>query len=258
MEGNVSTKLLTPTRKLLPSQPSPADTGTPIGRGEEAKWEQLVKRFAIGWLHAAKVHQDSEATLGAAHAAVLLQQPRVNVYAAIARQLRRRDSSWLRIFLDNHGLEILFETLEATRRSYSPVILPSPDDSQDSISEEFSPHVETNSDSEVSSTEGENSEVSAAFAPVLPKITITPVGTPRSSELQRSESSSGNSFFGVLLQVGCVECISLVMDSQQSLDYIIENDEFIKRFATGKCFYCYTLIYHNHLEDMSSVVDQRF
>ena len=241
MEGNGKGKLASSTRKpLVP--PTPPAKAKPIGRGDEAKWEQLVKRLAIGWLHAAKVHHDSEAALGAAHAVVLLQQPRVNVYAAIARQLRRRDPAWLRIFLDNHGLEILFETLEATRKNYTPVILDSLDDSQDSISEEFSTQVETDSASDISSTEGENSEVSAAFSSVLPQITVTPAAdtaaaassSSSSSSQARTGTSTGNSFFGVLLQVGCVECISLVMDSQQSLDYIIENDEFIKRFATGE------------------------
>ncbi|RUS82627.1 hypothetical protein EGW08_009620 [Elysia chlorotica] len=242
MEGNGTGKLASFSARKPPGPPAPpATAGKPVGRGDEAKWEQLVKRLAIGWLHAAKVHQEPEAALGPAHAVVLLQQPRVNVYAAIARQLRKRDSSWLRIFLENHGLEILFETLEATRKSYSPVTLDSVDNTQELISvpADFSQQIESDCDSDISSTEGENSEVSAAFSSVLPKITVTPAANtvPASSSSQtRTQTSTSNSFFGVLLQVGCVECISLVMDSQQSLDYIIENDEFIKRFATGEWF----------------------
>ncbi|GFN97974.1 hypothetical protein PoB_002448000 [Plakobranchus ocellatus] len=247
----------------IPLAPLPPATGTrsSIGQIEEAKWEQLVKRLAIGWLHTAKVRHDSEAGLGAAHAVVLLQQPRVALYAAIARQLKRRDAAWLQTFLEHHGLEILFVTLEAIRSNSCETLIHNPPESEVQVtttiseqgSEYFSPQGETSSDRSADS-KGDN--VSKTLTSLCPTITITPAaaaaaaaaGTaltfsstlPSSPSLSstttetRTGSNSGNSsLFRVLLQVGCVECISLVMDSQQSLEYIIENDEFIKRFATG-------------------------
>jgi len=44
----------------------------------------------------------------------------------------------------------------------------------------------------------------------------------------------------VILQVSCVECVRTVMDSPLSLDYIIENKEFIRKLASGKLLlFCY-------------------
>lgn len=52
-------------------------------------------------------------------------------------------------------------------------------------------------------------------------------------ELCRAQSDN---FLDVILQVSCVECVRTVMDSPLSLDYIIENKEFIRKLATGKNF----------------------
>ena len=91
----------------------------------------------------------------------------VSLYTLLIRLLRRRDHEqreWLAEFLEHHGLEVLFENLEA-----------------------------------------------------------------------KFTEEDSFSFYSVLVQAYCVECLRQVMDNQTSLEYIIENEEFIDRFATGQC-----------------------
>jgi len=55
--------------------------------------------------------------------------------------------------------------------------------------------------------------------------------------------SKADNFLDVILQVSCVECVRTVMDSPLSLDYIIENKEFIRKLASGKLLlFCYRFI----------------
>ena len=42
------------------------------------------------------------------------------------------------------------------------------------------------------------------------------------------------SFVDTLLQLSCVGCIRAVMNSRTGLEYIIENKEFVNKFAFGK------------------------
>lgn len=45
-----------------------------------------------------------------------------------------------------------------------------------------------------------------------------------------------SSFLDSILQVGCVECIKIIMDTSIGLDYVVENSDFIPKFASGKLF----------------------
>ncbi|XP_076468527.1 uncharacterized protein LOC143299218 [Babylonia areolata] len=140
-------------------------SGTPT----VSRWTQAVKRLAIGWLSEPRAY--SSARYIAPERAVRLiggaSACSVSLYTLLIRLLRRREplqQEWLSVFLQHHGLQILFHNLEA----------------------KF--------------TEEENV-----------------------------------SFYSVLLQAYCVECMRQVMDNKTSLEYIIENEEFIDRFATALC-----------------------
>lgn len=52
--------------------------------------------------------------------------------------------------------------------------------------------------------------------------------------LEQLCKSQSDNFLNVILQESCVECVRTVMDSSLSLDYIIENKEFITKLASGK------------------------
>ena len=251
-----------------------------INCGESQHWSRLVKRIAIGWLRKTKRHlstgrsevvssevvsspvERSERSefsrLAPDSAAVLLRQPTVSLYGALARQVRgSQDAGWLRQFLLHHGLEILFDTLEATSNQYyyqnftSGRTVRKPDrktsifqyslDVKDSggggdstsLTEGVGTHnlltlnpnnVINNNSSRRSSFCENNSERKESFC----------LKPDSSGSKPDSSSLKSDSLFGVLLQLGCVECISLVMDSKESLDYIIETEEFIQRFSTGE------------------------
>ncbi|XP_076117482.1 uncharacterized protein LOC143085163 isoform X1 [Mytilus galloprovincialis] len=42
-----------------------------------------------------------------------------------------------------------------------------------------------------------------------------------------------SSFLDSILQVGCVECIKIIMDTSIGLDYVVENSDFIPKFASA-------------------------
>ncbi|KAK0047847.1 serine-rich adhesin for platelets [Biomphalaria pfeifferi] len=162
---------------LLEKQPQVRATKTTsscVISEKPEKWTQ----FLIGWMRTAKV-QGSGTGLRPHHAVTLLQQqrhqPTVTLYTSLARELKKGDRRWLLEFLSGHGLEILFETLEAANN-----------------------------------------------------LKTISAGTEAARNNTRNVS-----FLSVLLQACCAECISLVMDSEPSLDYIIENEEFIRRFAVA-------------------------
>lgn len=250
-------------------------------------WDALVRRLAIGWLYSAKLHnhhdqpldsqdsQDSrdphhhqepaqhqpshhqqqlsrsgaaESKLSPDHAVILLCQPSVTVYASIARQLRKRDSKWLCSFLQNHGLEILFETFEAATlrynsnhrsRSRSNNRKTNSNNNAKNDKEDPINYLSPLSSSSLSSFSSSKYSHKSKWIAGL-KGSHSSHCSPREkghhsvAEASEDNNSDSDSFFGVLLQVCCVECISIVMDSQHSLDYIIENEEFIHRFATGQ------------------------
>ena len=43
-------------------------------------------------------------------------------------------------------------------------------------------------------------------------------------------------FLDVVLQISCVECIKAIMDTSLGLDYIVENKDISRKFASGKFF----------------------
>jgi hypothetical protein len=49
-------------------------------------------------------------------------------------------------------------------------------------------------------------------------------------EICRQKTSS---FLDSVLQVGCVECIKIIMDTSIGLDYVVEDKDFIPKFASG-------------------------
>lgn len=49
-------------------------------------------------------------------------------------------------------------------------------------------------------------------------------------EICRQKTSS---FLDSVLQVGCVECIKIIMDTSIGLDYVVENKDFIPKFASA-------------------------
>jgi len=50
------------------------------------------------------------------------------------------------------------------------------------------------------------------------------------------------SFLDAVLQVGCVDCVKAVMDTSLGLDYIVENKDFTRKFATGMFSFCYFIL----------------
>ncbi|XP_067663501.1 uncharacterized protein [Haliotis asinina] len=93
-------------------------------------------------------------------ALALDRAPRIQTYIALKRKLKC-DDEWLADFLHNHGLGILFKSLDKSTRQKS------------------------------------------------------------------------GRFYCVVLRIVIIQCIRAVMSSQTSLDYIIENEEFIRKFSTG-------------------------
>ena len=150
------------------SEQAPATTLSGTTKG--SRWTLAVRRLAIGWLSEPLTNSEAPRFIPAERAVRLLACPSaacsVSLYAVLIRLLKERgpkQKEWLSIFLDHHGLEVLFENLEA-----------------------------------------------------------------------KFTGGDAHSFYSVLLQAYCVECLREVMDNQTSLEYIIENDMFIERFATGK------------------------
>lgn len=94
-------------------------------------------------------------------ALALDRAPRIQTYIALKRKLKC-DDEWLSEFLHNHGLGILFKSLDKSRRQKC------------------------------------------------------------------------GRFYCVVLRIVIIQCIRAVMSSQTSLDYIIENEDFIRKFSTGK------------------------
>lgn len=45
-----------------------------------------------------------------------------------------------------------------------------------------------------------------------------------------------SSFLDSVLQIGCVECIRIIMDTSIGLDYVVENKDFIPKFASGRFY----------------------
>ena len=143
------------------------------GTTKASRWTRAVKRLAIGWLSEPLTNTKTPRFIPPERAVRLLASPSaassVSLYALLIRLLKKRGTEqkeWLAVFLDHHGLEVLFENLEA-----------------------------------------------------------------------KFTGGDAQSFYCVLLQAYCVACLREVMDNQTSLEYIIENDMFIERFATGKCFF---------------------
>lgn len=52
--------------------------------------------------------------------------------------------------------------------------------------------------------------------------------------LEQICQQKSSNFLDSVLQIGCIECVKTVMDSSLGLDYIVENPEFTRKFASGK------------------------
>lgn len=128
--------------------------------GQRRRWAKVVRRNVIG-CRPADLASALEDPLTAVR--LLTQSPQVALYTALKHRLSLRETAWLSAFLGEHGLELLFDNLEAISH-----------------------------------------------------------GHPTSS------------FFATVLQIGCVECIRTIMDSEVSLECIIENEDFIPKFSQGK------------------------
>ena len=55
------------------------------------------------------------------------------------------------------------------------------------------------------------------------------------------EKKSLSSFVDTVVQLECVGCIRAVMNSESGLDYMIDNKEFIRKLASGKKIFPFTM-----------------
>ncbi|KAK3100755.1 hypothetical protein FSP39_024772 [Pinctada imbricata] len=130
-------------------------------------WAYQVRRISIGWSPIQGAGQlsigGSDTVIQPARVVELLRSPSVNTYSTLKRRLLKSKSNpeWILEFLNQDGLEFLFESLVQICRH------------------------------------------------------------------------SSHGFLDAVLQVGCVECIKVIMDTSLGLDYIVENKEISRKFASA-------------------------